>query len=123
MGGRRRGHRRAGQGAFVAQQGLDGSHRFGPLVIRHRDGQQGGPVLVVGLHRGGVLHLQRDGDVQDVVQPGDGGNALDAADLLFEGQRFGNGDVPHHGPHIGDAAAEGLLHHVDGDGGRGFGGR
>ena len=123
VGGRRGGHRRAGQCAGVPQQGVDGGHGLGPLVVGHRDGEQGRPVLIIGFDGGGVLHLQGDGDLGHIVQPGDRGDPVHPCDLLFEGQGLGDGDVPRHGPHIGDAPAEGVLHHMDGGGGGGVGGQ
>src|SRR5699024_3355853 len=53
VGGRRGGHRRAGQCAGVPQQGVDGGHGLGPLVVGHRDGEQGRPVLIIGFDGGG----------------------------------------------------------------------
>ena len=119
VGGGGGGYRRTGEGALVPQQVRDFVHSLGPLGVLHRDGEQGRAVLIVGFHGFLVLHFQGDGDVHRVVQPGHRRDPVQLGDLLLIGQSLGDGDIPDHGPDVGNAAPEGVFHHGDGLGGRG----
>ena len=111
------GHRGPGQGIVLPDQVLDGRHSLQTVRILHRHGEQRAVVLIIGLHRGGVLHLQRHGHIQAVVQPGHGLHAVDGGKFFFVVQCLGHRDVPHHDPHVGDAAGKGAVHLLQCNGG------
>ena len=120
VGGNGGGHGRARQRIVLADELTHCIHSFQTLGVLHRHGEQGAAVFVIGLHRVGVLHLQGHRHVQTVVQPGDGRHAVDGGDLFLVRQRLRDGHIPHHDAHVGDAAGEGAVHHLDGGGGGGI---
>ena len=120
VGGNGSGDRRALQRVALPDQIPHGSHGFQTLLVLHRHGEQGAAILIIALHRGGVLHLQRHCHIQTVVQPCNGGHSVDGGKFFLVLQRLRHRDIPHHDPHVGDAAGESTVHHLDGGGGGGF---
>ena len=120
VGGNGSGDRRALQRVALPDQIPHGSHGFQTLLVLHRHGEQGAAILIIALHRGGVLHLQRHRHIQTIVQPCNGGHSIDGGKLFLVLQRLRHRDIPHHDPHVGDAAGGSTVHRLDGGGGGGF---